>query len=217
MENNKEELKKLETQYNKYMKIIKIILLTILFIFIIFLCRFVYLCYIHYNIIYHANFGAIKNNCKVTSSTFRPENPEDVTSTTYYNKDGLYSMKFSNNFMLFHVDDKIYHINPFGKTYSVGDYEVEALEDYSFVKNFSIICILAYNGFTDTIRYEKIDNEKYLTISSNNSKAWYNVDTFLLERREGPTIIEEYSYEFDVVTDEDVKLPDLSEYVLNED
>lgn len=217
MENNKEELKKLESQYNKYMKIIKIILLTVLFIFIILLCRFVYLCYIHYNIIYHANSGAMKDNCKVTSSTFHLNSPENITSTTYYIKDGLYSMKFSNTFILFHVDDKVYTINPLEKTYSVGSSEVEVLEDYGFTKKIAIIFTLAYNGFTDTIRYETLDDAKCITISSGNSKAWYNTDTFLLEKRIGPSIIEEYSYEFDVVTDEDITVPDLTEYTLNKD
>ena len=217
MENNKEELKKLESQYNKYMKIIKIILLTILFIFIILLCRFVYLCYIHYNIIYHANSGPIKDNCKVTSSTYSLNTPENITSTTYYNKDGLYSMKFSNTFILFHVDDKVYTINPLEKTYSVGNYEVEVLEDYGFTRKLAIIFTLAYNGFTDTIKYETLNDTKYITISSGNSKSWYNTDTFLLEKRIGPSIIEEYSYEFNVVSDEDVTVPDLSEYTLEKD
>ncbi len=217
MDSNKEELKKLESQYNKYMKIIKTLLLIILFVFIILLCRFIYLCYIHYNIIYHSNSGAVKNNCKVTSSTYLPESPENITSTIYYNKDGLYSMKFSDTFILFHVDDKVYTLNPSEKTYSVGSYEVEVLENYSFAKKFAIIFTLAYNGFTDTIRYETLEDTKYITISSGSSKAWYNADTFLLEKRQGPSIVEEYLYEFDIVTDKDITVPDLSEYTLEED
>ena len=63
----------------------------------------------------------------------------------------------------------------------------------------------------------QLENTKYITISSGNSKAWYNTDTFLLEKRIGPSIIEEYSYEFDVVTDEDITVPDLTEYTLNKD
>lgn len=217
MDNNKEELKKLESQYNKYMKVIKTILLIILFVFIILLCRFIYLCYIHYNIVYHSNSGPVKNNCRVTSATYLPKNPENITSTIYYNKDGSYSMKFSDTFILFHVDDKVYTINPLEKTYSVGSYEVEVLEDYGFTRKLAIILTLAYNGFTDTIRYETLDGTKCITISSGSSKTWYNADTFLLEKRQGPTIVEEYSYKFDIVTDEDITVPDLSEYTLVED
>lgn len=90
------------------------------------------------------------------------------------------------------------------------------MENYNFAKKFAIIITLAYNGFTDTIRYETLENTKYITISSGNSKAWYNADTFLLKKRQGPSTVEEYLYEFDVVTDTDIKLPDLNEYKLKE-
>ena len=42
MDNNKDELKKLESQYNKYMKFIKIVLLIILVAFLIIAIRYIY-------------------------------------------------------------------------------------------------------------------------------------------------------------------------------
>lgn len=219
MENKKEELKKLESQYNNYMKIIKIILLVVLFVALILATRFIYVFSIANKII-HANIVDIRDkNVKMTYSFSFVDNPEGNSSTIYYYKDGITVMEVSF-FKMYSIDGKNYSfsLNSDKKSYSVSDYvQSDSWEDLSFFKKVAIIAVRASSYFTADIGYEELNGEKCIVFTDENNKVYYNAETFLQVRDDNSNSITDIKYEFDVVTDEDIKLPDLSEYVLNED
>lgn len=218
MENKKEELKKLESQYNNYMKIIKIILLVVLFVSLILAIRFIYVFSIANKIIHANNVDIRDKNVKMTYSFSFVDNPEGNSSTVYYCKDGITVMDVSF-FKMYSIDGKSYSfsLNSDKKTYSVSEYVQSSWEDLSFFKKVAIIAFHANSYFTSNIGYEELNGEKCIVFTDEYKKVYYNAKTFLRVRDDNSNSITDIKYEFDVVTDEDVKLPDLSEYVLNED
>ena len=71
--------------------------------------------------------------------------------------------------------------------------------------------------FTVDIDHENVDGVKYLVFSDENSQTYYDAKTYLQTRKVNSNSITDIKYEFDVVTDKDITLPDLNEYVLDED
>lgn len=219
MENKKEELKKLESQYNKYMKIIKVILLIILFVALIFATRFIY-CFSLANKILHANYiDILSKNYKKTYFTTFNDSPTEDSSITYYYKDGVTVMEASF-FKSYSIDGKIYDFYPNSdeKKYSVHEYvESDKWEDFNFPRKIATIAVYASTFYTCDIGHEELNGEKCIVFKDENNKVYYNAETFLQVRDDNSNSITDITYEFDVVTDEDIKLPDLSEYVLDED
>ena len=219
MDNNKEELKKLESQYNKYMKFIKNDLLIILVAFLIVAIRYIYCFSLAYKLIYANNVYLLNKNCKQTLTHFPGNNPEDTYTITYYFKDGITVMELDWG-KQYKINGKYYYfpLNSKEKTYSIENAEhIEQWEDYSFSKKLYAIAVHASSFFTDNIDHEKVDGTKYLIFSWENNKTYYDAKTYLQTRTINANSITDIKYEFDVVTDEDITLPDLSEYTLEED
>ena len=219
MENNKEELKKLESQYNKYMKIIKIILLIILFVLLILATRYIYCFSLAYKIIHANNIDILDKNLKMTYfMSFEDDLVENDTITHYY-KDGVTVMEASF-FKSYSIDGKIYSFYPYSeeKTYSVHELSKnETWDDFSFSRKVTILAVYASTFFTVDIDHENVDGVKYLVFSDENSQTYYDAKTYLQTRKVNSNSITDIKYEFDVVTDKDITLPDLNEYVLDED
>lgn len=221
MENKKEELKKLENQYNKYMKIVKFILLIVLFVVLIFATRFIYLFSISNKII-HANYVDIMDkNVKKTYSFSSTDHPEENSNCIYYYKDGINVMEASF-FKTYTIDNKIYNLysTTDKKTYSIREYNSnDKWEDFNFFKKIIIIAAQASSYFDKNISYEELNGEKCIVFKDEYNKAYYNAENFLEVRTENTSSnsITDIKYEFDVVTDEDITLPNLSEYLLEED
>lgn len=219
MENNKEELKKLESQYNRYMKIIKIILLIVLFVVLILATRFFYIFSIMSKSIKTEYADLADKNMKKTYSYTYPDYPEENIDCIYYCKDGITVMEtsFFRNYI---IDNKIYNFYPLAeeKTYSVHDNaQVETWEDLSFFKKIAVIAVKTSSYFTSNISHEELNGQKCIVFTEENEKVYYDAKTCLHIRTLSSNSIIDIKYEFDVVTDEDIKLPDLSEYVLDED
>lgn len=62
------------------------------------------------------------------------------------------------------------------------------------------------------VRKEEYKGEKYITIQMNMLKLWANPDTYYIEKENVDGQIEERTIEKDVVTDEDMQVPDLTGY-----
>lgn len=217
MDNNKEELKKLESQYNKYMKFIKIVLLIILVAFLIVAIRYIYCFSLGYKILHANNIDILDKNLKMTHfMSFQDDSYESNTIINYY-KNGVTVMETSF-FKTYSIDGKIYDFYPYSKTYSVHELESnETWNDFSFTRKLTTLAVYASTFFTTDIDHEKVDGTKYLVFSDENNQTYYNAKTYLQTRRINSNSITDIKYEFDVVTDEDITLPDLSEYTLEED
>lgn len=219
MENNKEELKKLESQYNRYMKIIKIILLIVLFVVLILATRFFYIFSIMSKSIKTEYANLATKNMKKTYSYTYPDYPEENIDCLYYCKDGITVMEVSF-FKTYTIDNKIYTFYPLAeeKTYSVNEYDKnETWENLSFFKKLAVIAAKTSSYFTTNISHEELNGQKCIVFTEENEKIYYDAKTCLHIRTLSPNSITDIKYEFDVVTDEDIKLPDLSEYVLDEE
>lgn len=219
MENNKEELKKLESQYNRYMKIIKIILLIVLFVVLILATRFFYIFSIMSKSIKTEYADLANKNMKKTYSYTYPDYPEENIVCIYYCKDGIIVMETSF-FRTYIIDNKVYNFYPLAeeKTYSVRDnVPSETWEDLSFFKKIAVTAVKTSSYFTSNIGHEELNGQKCIVFSEENEKAYYDAKTGLHVRTLSSNSIVDIKYEFDIVTDEDIKLPDLSEYVLDED
>lgn len=219
MENNKEELKKLESQYNKYIKIIKVVLLIILVAFLIVATRYIYCFSLAYKILHANNVDILGKNLKMTYfMSFQDDLSENNTITHYY-KDGVTVMEASF-FKSYSIDGKIYDFYPYSeeKTYSVSELsQNETWNDFSFSRKVATLAVYASTFFTDNIDHEKIDGIKYLVFSDEYNKTYYDAKTYLQTRKVNSNSTTNIKYEFDAVTDEDITLPDLNEYTLKED
>lgn len=219
MENKKEELKKLESKYNNYVKIIKFILLIVLFVGLILATRFIYLFSIAHKII-QAQYIDIKNeNLKITHFSSHNEYPEDDATIAFYYKDGVSIME-ANSFKNYTIDGKVYSFYSNGdkKTYSIRDsIQSEDFENISTFERLVGTASLAKSYFTKNIRHENLNGESCIVFTDEYNKVYYSKETFLQLKSINSHTTTEIQYEFDVVTDEDITLPDLSEYVLEED
>lgn len=217
MENNKEELKKLEFQYNKYMKIMKVVLLIIIITFFIIATRYIYCFSLAYKIIHANNIDILDKNLKMTYfMSFQDDLSENNTITHYY-KDGVTVMEASF-FKSYSINGKNYNFYPYSKTYSVHDLDkIETWDDFSFSRKVATIAVYATTFFTTDIDHEKIDGIKYLVFSDEYNKTYYDAKTYLQTRKINSNSTTDIKYEFDAVIDKDITLPDLNEYTLEKD
>ena len=219
MENNKEKLKKLESQYNKYIKIIKYILLIALFIFLILAIRFMFIFSILNKSIQIEEAPSSTINMKKTYSFIYPDFPENNTGYIYYCKDGVIVMK-AGFVETYSIDNTYYSFYPTSdpKTYSIHELSSsETWEDLSFFKKIIVIAVRTSSYFTANISHEKLNGKKCIVFTINDEKAYYDEQTSLHVRTVSKNSIVDIKYEFDVVTDEDIKLPNLNEYILQDD
>ena len=217
-ENNKEELEKLETKYNKYIGIIKKILLIIIFVCIILLVRYGYVYSLMYKTIEANNFDKSKENCKITYS-YTYKNEENNSTIIVYCKDGISVMKVEDFFTEYYIDNKKYSIydTEIVKTYSINDFENINFETITTWERLLAVFNQANSCLNANIGYEDLNGEKCITLEKNKEKNWYNAENYLLVKKEEGNYILDMKYENGVVTDEDISLPDLSEYEYKQD
>lgn len=216
--NNKQELEKLETKYNKYIGIIKKILLIIIFVCIILLVRYGYVYSLMYNTIEANNSDKSKENCKITYS-YTYKNEENNSTIIVYCKDGISVMKVEDFFTEYYIDNKKYSIydTAIGKTYSINDFENRNFETITTWERLLVVFNQTNSCFNANIDHEVLNGEKCITLEKNNEKNWYNAENYLLVKKEEDKYTLDMKYENEVVTDEDISLPDLSEYEYKQD
>ena len=218
MENNKEELKKLEIKYNKYMKYVKTILLIIIITILILLIRYCYVFSLMYKITKANHSDKSKTNCKITYS-YIYENDENNSSVIIYCKDSVSVMKVEGFFSDYVIDNKRYSLydTENGKTYSINDYDNRNFETITSWERLLFVFNQTNSCFTSNISYKDLNGEQFIVLSENNEENWYNSNSFMLVRKINENCILNITYEYDIVTNNDTQLPDLSEYQLIEE
>lgn len=186
--------------------------------FLILATRFIYCFSISYKIINANNDDLLNKNLKMTYSFSFIDHPEDNSTVIYYCKDGITVME-ANYFKLYSINGKHYHfpLNTDNKTYSINDStQNEKWDDYSFSRKVATISVYASTLFTKDIDYEKLGEKKCIVFKDEASKVYYDSKTFLQLRNDNSSSITDIKYEFDIITNQDITLPDLSEYTLIE-
>lgn len=212
-----EELEEVKT---KYKNIIKTIIFLIILLVVFLVIKLIYT----YNVVsrvfysnYKIDFG---DNYKITVYKGTEKKIQDIT----YCKDNI--RKIVRNLdetecVIYCTKDKIYSIWPDSKAYEC--YDNSTKEDINKITLINYYAI-GINGPTskdiwDFIKYgnirigKEIDNNKeYITIQDDAYKLWVDKETYLIKKEKLNGQITENLIEKDIVTDEDIKMIDLSEY-----
>ena len=213
LENN-EDVKKIKIQYRKLLKIVFIIFLLI---FLLFIINFVKT-YLEFSKILKANFAVdLGENYKVITNT-------DGFLTHICYKDGVKKTVrhegLPNEIIAVQTKDKAYMFSEKNKIYwdiesdkmdiSKVDliYSTYWLKEDITAKN--VIRVMLTEGVK--IEKESFEGKDYIILKMNMIKIWINPDTYFAEKeiRYGEEI--ERIIEKDVVTDEDMNIPNMEGY-----
>lgn len=229
--NNQEEIELLEHKYGKLKKALKVILIFVLVLLIMFTISFVYRFSVLKKMFMVNTIADLGNNCKVTRF-----NENGINYKTIYFKDNVkkevYIDEDGNENIYIVKEGGPYFINETDKTYELR--EPEELRDDWLESSLetSLVNYLVTNSskeekflsnsiikflLKDTVIIEK-DNyrdKECILILINENKFWLNPDTYYIEKEEFRDQIVEQFIECDVVTDEDVQVPDLTGYTLD--
>lgn len=224
MENNDEKvLKKLEKQYTLYINIIKFIVFVALFILIIFLFKFCYT-YIIVSKLINANAGIdLGNNYKITMDiSWDLNGKEEKKSVVTFYKDNIKIEESLLDLKNYYTPDFCYSVydSPEGTKYETlenqEDYQKTTLWGSSEFKDepsMKAIYVFQLIKSNVKIRHENLGKQKCLTLTLvSGNKFWFDNESLLFVKNENSTITTLITIEKNVVTDEDVKLPDLSKY-----
>lgn len=166
---------------------------------------------------------------KIVDLKFARNGDNKIIGKTYYSDDACISVDFENK--TFSITAPNYssemHIL---KTlinypiYNLSDVYIGYLTDDTIsLKNkvYYIFSNIYYYLFDMQIKFENENGKDYIVFDYGNSKIYFDRETLLAEKevmdgddvfKTGPYVNTYYTYDIGTVTDEDVNVPDLSEY-----
>lgn len=214
---NNEEVKKLKKKYKKLRNCI------IIPIIIIVLIAVIVLTYNSLTIrkILKNNLSInLGDNYKYTIVSYSFDNPENEVETMSFHKDGVISVVLQNGkYGMIKDNDMTYQLMYETKEYralengllmgeSINDLSTYFLIDKEDADSFGKIAEIVYKAMI-FVGNEKIDGTSYYVINflGFGEKIYINKETYLVEKSIFEDRIMEYKLEKDVVTDEDIMLP----------
>lgn len=216
--NNQEELEKVKKQYNNYIKIIKIICVIILIVLGIILIKNIYR-FVIVNKIVNANVCVdLGDNYKVTfydietnqknyilyyKNNIKKENTEDCQ--TFYTPKGMYVFFETNKVYSFNSDDVFILMSSLKNNFLTS----EMFADERILK-LNVIKSMMNKKYK--IGKEEFQGEEYVTLDRGYYKYWLEKENYILKFKKTADKIEKIEIEKNVVTDEDIALPNLNEY-----
>lgn len=153
---------------------------------------------------------------------------DNVSLTKSYNKDGNYlntHRTYSNNISdirsltVYNKDNEMIGIIQSGedKIALLNGNMVEVTTSVNTISEFDDIKLKIPLAFTSKITTEECNNKEcYLIELSKDYKIWVEKETGIIVREMDLGYITNRNYTFDVVTDEDIKKPDISECKIQE-
>lgn len=214
---NNEEVKKLKTKYKKmkYSIIIPIVL-----VIVILAIMFVYNTLTIQKILKENVLLDLGDNYKYTTVNYTIANPEDKVESQIYHKDGIVSIVLQNGkYGMIKDGETTYQIMYETKEYRViedglmmGDNDNTLLNYFMIgkdeVNSFWKIAEMVYKVRV-VIGREKDENGSYYVVNflGFDEKFYVNKETYLIDKNVFDDRIMETKTEKDVVTDEDIKLP----------
>ncbi len=213
----KDELEKVKAQYSRYIKIIKLIALVLLIIVVILLSKTIYKFSIVYRMVENNVWMDLGDNYKITTYD---EKTGNVKLAQYYNNDIKKIVDDSEN-ESYLTSDKWYCVSVEYKEYSIiTDNIVQLL----YVPKESLFLQETYlnerlqkmqaikSGMNYDIGKENYNNKEYVILYTDYYKYYIDKEDFIIKYKKSGNDFYRYEIETNVVTDEDVKIPDLSDY-----
>lgn len=213
----KDELEKVKKEYSKYMKIIKTIIIILLIIATILLGRTIYKFCILNKIVDKNVCMDLGDNYKIT--TYNELN-NSIFLTQYY-KNNMKRSTSKDGEENYISNDTMYLIVPRDMEYSIIKSEginlmynkKESLlfgtvyEDENFQKKSSL-----KNGMKYKLSSEEYNNENYMTLELGRYKYYIDKEDFIIKYKKDGNEFYRYEIEKNIVTDEEVAIPNLSGY-----
>lgn len=162
---------------------------------------------------------------KIADLNFSRDDDNKIIGKTYYSDDAYVSVDFENKTFSIIEPNYISEIHHSLKliNYPIYNFYTEYLTDDTIsLKNkasyiFSSFCY----WFNMQIKFENENGKDYIVFDYGNCKTYFDRETLLAEKevmdgddvfKTGPYVNTYYTYDIGTVTDEDVNVPDLSEY-----
>lgn len=213
----KDELEKVKKEYSKYMKIIKTIIIILLIIATILLGRTIYKFCILNKIVDKNVCMDLGDNYKITTYN---ELDNSIFLTQYY-KNNMKRSTSKDGEENYISNDTMYLIVPRDMEYSIIKSEginlmynkKESLlfgtvyEDENFQKKSSL-----KNGMKYKLSSEEYNNENYMTLELGRYKYYIDKEDFIIKYKKDGNEFYRYEIEKNIVTDEEVAIPNLSGY-----
>lgn len=198
----------------KSLKILLIILVAILVIFMIFIIRKVVI----FNNIEKSS-QTFENNPNYYASIIQPQG-DSIIIIESYNMDDKYlinmeSYKLDSDS---HIEFKFYESENEKIGIARNGEEAYEIEESLYQEKIEVQSLNFYAhdfwsnlglAFKSTVKSDKCNGEECYLIENANLKLWVSKDTGLVMRKIEGSIVNEYNYEFNNVTDEDVRKPEL--------
>jgi len=214
IENNK-EVKQIKKKYKKLKDILLIIIFIILVLLII---NFIHDFIIFEKVVKNNAFVYLGENYKITSE-------DNGQERIIYYKDGVRKgitrnknnevVSFNDIAYLIMHDEKQYYTNDEMMLLHGSNDGKENLFMYMGWSEESLDKIdILKTMITSFVRVgkEEYKGKQYITVQMNMYKIWVNPDTYYIEKENLDGQIGEKTIEKNVVTDEDMQVPDLTEY-----
>lgn len=213
LENN-EDVKKVKKQYKKIIKIVLIILAICLVVLLINFIRM----YLGFSKIMNANISVdLGDNYKITTYEFG-------LPVYVYFKDNVKKIVRNqgkdNEFIIYQTENESYGILTKTKKYFDVDLfrkvnEIDLISSMMWDKEYIDLKNFIRVMFTENVKLgkEEYKGKDYITLTIDMIKLWANPENYYVEKelRYGDEIIR--VIEKDVVNDEDIKIPNLEQYV----
>lgn len=213
----KDELEKVKAQYNRYIKIIKLIITVLMIVAVILLSKTIYKFSIVYKVIQNNVWMNLGDNYKITTYDEKTGDVKLIQykkdgTKKYTSEDGNISYITSNEWYQIMTDSKVYAINtdnivqllyvPKESLFSGETFLNERFQKKQAIKN----------GMNYEIGKENYNNKDYMILYTGYTKYYIDKDDFIIKYKKSGNDFYRYEIEINVVTDEDIAIPDLSDY-----
>lgn len=213
----KDELEKVKAQYNRYIKIIKVIVIVLMIVAVILLSKTIYKFSIVYKVIQNNVWMDLGDNYKITTYD---EKTGDAIHIQYY-KNNIKKIIDSGENESYLTSDKWYRVSIEYKQYSIITDNIvqllyvpkESLFSGETFLNERLQKVQAIkNGMNYEIGKENYNNKDYMILYTGYTKYYIDKDDFIIKYKKSGNDFYRYEIEINVVTDEDIAIPDLSDY-----
>ena len=213
-----EEIKSLKKKYKKLKYSIIIPIVVIVFVILI---KFTYNVYVIQNLLRNSVAVDFGDNYKTTTISYQNSKPEEQNKTVIYHKDGIVSTKLQNGkFGIVKTPEISYQLMYETKEYRkmeggliIGDTNTASLLNFFMIAENEVedtmkVAQFIYQARID-VGIEKIDGIKYYVLKFIGFEEvfYVNSETYLVDKYSSNDNTFEIKIEKDVVTDEDIKLP----------
>lgn len=214
----KDELEKVKSEYNKYIKIIKVLIIIFAIIGSIILVKNIFKLGIAFKLVQNNVWMDLVDNYKIT---VYDEKTNEVIQTTYFKNNttrvisGMTEHFITSDYLDYWIvpEEKEYSIisEPFVKVI----YNKKAslfvpggsFSNEIYQKKVSIEEIMEHKLYI-----EKYNDKQYIVSDLGYNKYYFDLNDFIVKYETRGNNLNRYEIQTNIVTDEEVTLPDLSNY-----